>query len=288
MELPDRGELFVRHVEGPPGAPTVMLLHGWTVTADLNWYPAYEPLSQRASIVAFDHRGHGLGLPTRRFRLSDCAADALAVADTLGIDRFTVAGYSMGGAVAQLVARSAPDRVSGLVLAATSTSFRGQGWRAVRFGLLPVIASTTRFAPSPIRRWGFERTVVGSFGPRMGRWAQSEVLKGDPQAFLDAGTELFNFDSSSWIGDLSMPMAQVRTVGDGVVPDRLQLMLAEAVPGISVNAYRGGHESVVTDFDSFWACMSAALDSIEAAADPERQSDSTSRPSDPTTVDKSR
>ena len=36
---------FVREIAGPPGAPTVLLLHGWTATADLNFYTCYEPLA---------------------------------------------------------------------------------------------------------------------------------------------------------------------------------------------------------------------------------------------------
>ena len=266
IDLPGRGQMFVRQAEGPPGSPTVMLLHGWTVTADLNWYPAFQPISQRASVVAFDHRGHGEGLPTRRFKFSDCASDVLAVADALGIDRFVCVGYSMGGAIAQLAARLAPDRIAGLVLGATSTSFRGRGLRAIRFSLLPVVAAASRLAPMKLRYWGWEQTVFNVIGTNIGRWAQTEVLKGDPQAMLDAGTELFNFDSSDWIAELPMPIAQVRTLGDNVVPDYLQQELADAVADISVYSYRGGHASVVTDFDSFWDCLSKALDSVGVSA----------------------
>jgi pimeloyl-ACP methyl ester carboxylesterase len=44
VELPGRGRTFVREVAGPPGAPTVILLHGWTATADLNWFTCFAPL----------------------------------------------------------------------------------------------------------------------------------------------------------------------------------------------------------------------------------------------------
>ena len=279
IDLPERGRLFVRRTTGPPGSPTVILLHGWTVTADLNWYPAFEPLSQRASVVAFDHRGHGQGLPTRRFKFDDCASDVLAVADALGIDRFVCAGYSMGGAIAQLVARAAPDQVTGLVLGATSTSFRGRGLRAIRFALLPVVAAASRLAPIKLRYWGWEQTVFNVIGTNIGRWAQAEILKGNPQALLDAGTELFNFDSSSWIGELPMPIAQIRTLGDQVVPDDLQQQLSDAIDDISVYSYRGGHASVVTDFDSFWVCLSKALDSVGVPEFPQPESSSYSNTS---------
>ena len=285
IDLPERGRLFVRRTAGPPGSPTVVLLHGWTVTADLNWYPAFEPLSPRASVVAFDHRGHGQGLATRRFKFTDCAADVLAVADALDIDRFVCAGYSMGGAIAQLVARSAPERVTGLILGATSTSFRGRGLRAIRFSLLPVVAAASRLAPVKLRHWGWEQTVFNVIGTNISRWAQAEVLKGDPQAMLDAGTELFNFDSSPWIAELPMPIAQIRTLGDKVVPDYLQQELADAIGGEGVYSYQGGHASVVTDFDRFWGCMSAALDSLGV---PDRPRADPSAAPDPTPSEASR
>ncbi|MGH9101524.1 MAG: alpha/beta fold hydrolase, partial [Acidimicrobiales bacterium] len=57
VELPGRGRTFVREVGGPPGAPTLLLLHGWTVTADLNWHPSYAELGRHFRVVAVDHRG---------------------------------------------------------------------------------------------------------------------------------------------------------------------------------------------------------------------------------------
>ena len=57
---------MVRELAGPPGAPTVVLLHGWTATCDLNFFYCYEALGRRFRVLAFDHRGHGDGLRTRR------------------------------------------------------------------------------------------------------------------------------------------------------------------------------------------------------------------------------
>ncbi|MGV3760288.1 MAG: alpha/beta fold hydrolase, partial [Actinomycetota bacterium] len=107
LELPGRGTTFVRHHPAPPGAPTVLLLHGIGVTADANWFTAYPALAERYGVVALDHRGHGRGIRTRRpFRLTDCADDAAALLDVLGDTGPVIAcGYSMGGPVAQLLWR---------------------------------------------------------------------------------------------------------------------------------------------------------------------------------------
>ena len=148
IELPDEGWLFVREMEGPPGAPTMLLLHGWTATSDLNWFPSYRALSARFHVVAFDHRGHGRGLRARRrFRLSDCADDAAEVATALGIERFIVAGYSMGGAVATLLWQRHRARVDGLVLCATASTFFETRTDRLRLGMLDPISVAARALP---------------------------------------------------------------------------------------------------------------------------------------------
>src|SRR5215475_12313188 len=102
--LRKRGTTFIREVEGPPGAPTLLLLHGWLASAGLNWYQAFDRLGERFNVVAMDMRGHGRGIRSGRpVRLADCADDAAAVVDELGTGPVIAVGYSLGGPVAQLL-----------------------------------------------------------------------------------------------------------------------------------------------------------------------------------------
>jgi len=124
LSLRGRGTTFVREVEGPPGAPTVLLHHGWGATGGLNWFPVFEPLAERFRVVTPDLRGHGRGLRSRRvFRLADCADDSAATLLELDAAPAIVVGYSMGGPISQLLWRRDRDLVRGLVLCATSAGF---------------------------------------------------------------------------------------------------------------------------------------------------------------------
>ena len=109
VQVPGRGECFVRDSGGD--GPPVLLLHGWTVTADLNWYAQYGPLADAGfRVLALDHRGHGRGIRAlENFDLEDCADDAAGVLRELGIGPAVVAGYSMGGPISLLTARRHPD-----------------------------------------------------------------------------------------------------------------------------------------------------------------------------------
>ena len=108
------------------GAETVLPLHGIGMTTDLNWGGSFAMLRQRFLVLAPDLRGHGRsGSPSHSFRLEACADDVVALAEALGIEHFIAVGYSMGGLVAQLLWRRHPERISRLVLCASSLRFLG-------------------------------------------------------------------------------------------------------------------------------------------------------------------
>jgi pimeloyl-ACP methyl ester carboxylesterase len=116
-------ELWVeRH--GDPAGETVLLLSGSDATT-LRWpVPFLGALVDAGfDVVAYDHRDSGASTkidPDAPYLLDDLAADALGLLDALGIARAHLVGYSMGGAVAQVAALVAADRVASLTLVSTT------------------------------------------------------------------------------------------------------------------------------------------------------------------------
>ena len=272
IELPGGATLFVRELAGPPGAATVVLLHGWTVTADLNFFTCYHELGRHFRVVSFDLRGHGRGLRTmRRFRLADCADDAAAVASALGVERFIPVGYSMGGPVAQLVWHRHRERVEGLVLCATSAYFAGRRQERLSFLGLSGLAGLARMTPPPARAWLTGQIYLQRRMDAWEPWAVDEVSSHDWRMVLEAGGALGRFSSSEWIREVDVPTAVVVTTGDTVVPVRRQLRLAEWIPAARTFSVDADHGAVISDAAKFVPALLAACLDVTVRAGAGRQ-----------------
>jgi pimeloyl-ACP methyl ester carboxylesterase len=261
VHLPRRGTTFVRELPGPPGAPVALLLHGWTATADLNWFTAYETLGRSFRVLAMDLRGHGRGIRSRRpFRLEDCADDVAALADELGIERLIPVGYSMGGPVAQLTWRRHRDLVEGMVLCATARRFSGRGpaERAFYSGVLG-LSLAARAVPSSLRQQLMDNVMRRRMeqGP-LTAWAMLELRRNDPSAVIAAGAALGSFDSRAWLDQIDVPVAVIVTTEDHVVAPRSQLALAASIPHATVHHVRGDHVACVFAADRFVPALESA------------------------------
>lgn len=277
VDLPGRGRTWVRELEGPPGAPTVLLLHGWTATSDLNWFGCYESLGRAYRVVALDHRGHGRGIRTRRlFRLDDCADDAAALVGELGLGPVIVVGYSMGGLVAQLLWKRHPAIVQALVLCATSRVFIRSLRERQRFALLGAAALASRVVPSGFTADTIARVINArsTAGPFEG-WAADELRRNDWTTVLEAGRALGHFDSRPWIGDVDVPTAVVAPMRDTLVSPRRQVALARAIPGATLYPVQGDHTVCATHPHRFGPVL------LDALADVSARSAARSRPAAP-------
>lgn len=240
-----------------------MLLHGWTATSDINWFSCYLALAERYRVVAFDHRGHGRGLRSRRtFRLEDCADDVAAVADALGIETFIPVGYSMGGPVAQLTWQRHRARVDGLVLCATSPYFAGKRPERLSFMGLTGLATLARFTPVQARDWITDQVYLQRRSEAWGPWAAEQVANHDWKAILEAGKAIGEFSSSDWIRDIDVPTSVIVTMDDPVVPLRRQVKLVQWIPGAEPFRVEGGHDAVVANAKRFVPQLLRAVDSV--------------------------
>ena len=253
VELIGRGRTFVREVPGPRGAPTIVLLHGWTATADLNWFTCFEPLGEHFRVLAPDHRGHGRGLrPAKGFRLEDCADDVAAIADVFGVGTFIPVGYSMGGAIAQLVTQRHEQRVRGLVLAATAGYFSSSRDERLNFLGLTGLARLSRLSTAQLRSWVTEQVYLQRKTHSLADWAVRQIASHDWRHILEAGSAIGDFDSRPWLHELQVPSAMIVTTDDKVVSPRRQdeLVASLAMPTVT-HRVEAGHDAVFAARERF-------------------------------------
>ena len=263
VHLSGRGQTFIREAKGPPGAPTVVLLHGLGATADLNWFTAYGTLSTRFNVVALDQRGHGRGIrPRTRFRLTDCADDVAALVRELDTGPVVAVGYSMGGPVAQLLWHRHPEIVRGLVLAATSRNFRGAAMERLAFGGVGGAAIAARIVPRRLVRRAAQRLIPVADDDPFASWTASQMRGHSPRGLLEAAAALGRFSSHRWIGDVDVPTAVIVTTYDQLVPPRRQYRLASSIDGAIVHEVAADHFACTAAPRRFVPALVAACEDV--------------------------
>ncbi len=262
-DLPGRGRTFARLLQAPPGAPTILLLHGWAATADLNWYSSYAALEGRYGLIALDHRGHGRGIRSQKpFRLTDCADDAVALLDDLGIENVVAVGYSMGGPIAQLIWRRHPSRVLGLVMCASAASFSTTRQDQVRFAAIGTLALAARVIPKALRQLIGSQLLTGKSGRDLRQWAIGELRRHDLLKLIQAGRRIGLFDSRRWLRTIDVPVSAVVTKDDEVVSIARQRAMLEVIPGATWHDIAGTHTVCVGQPELFREALLAAISDV--------------------------
>ena len=272
LDLGDRGLLTVRVCNGPSDRRTarrlapLVLIHGWTVTADVNWFALYERIGQRHSFVSFDQRGHGRGLRPPMFTLEECADDVIAVADALGWDKIVPVGYSMGGTIAQLVAHRHPDRCAGLILCSTAGVFIETRQDKLLFdNVLGTTAKALHTLPKFLRdRVPGRLRAAGPEGAEaeLGAWMDQQTKRHDATLIAEAGAAIGHFNAQPWLHELTMPTSVVITTSDTVIAPTRQRQLAATLPNVTSHTVALDHSASTSDSEQYWPVFEEALASV--------------------------
>lgn len=266
LELPGRGRTWLTEA-GPADGPPLVLLHALGNTGALNWFTAIGSLAETYRVVTFDQRWHGRGIMSDQFLISDCADDVAAVMDELGFDRPIIAGYSMGGVIAQRVWRQHPDKVGGLVLAATTSHFRssvpeigfhqGLEWSMRATNVLSRFAATRSAARRTAKALSVPTTATG-------QWALAQFNSTHPWTIGQAVASLGRHNSGPWLGSIDVPTAVVVTTNDHVLPPARQRLIAAGIPDATVHEAACGHAGCVMEASTFVPVFRAAVDDVRS------------------------
>ncbi|CAM5657060.1 3-oxoadipate enol-lactonase OS=Streptomyces tendae OX=1932 GN=pcaD PE=4 SV=1 [Streptomyces tendae] len=218
--------------EGPASAPALLL--GPSLGTSYALWDAVAPeLSTRHRVIRWDLPGHGgspAGLVGAGATVGDLAALVLALADSLGVERFAYAGVSLGGAVGLHLAVHHPKRVSSLAVVCSSAHFGGaKPWqeRAAQVRA----EGLARLAENADARW----FTPGFTVPRLVR----DHRAADPEAYAACCDALAAFDLRDRVGEIAAPTLLVAGREDPATPPAHLRELADAVPGATLTEIPG-------------------------------------------------
>ncbi|QGW26156.1 MULTISPECIES: alpha/beta fold hydrolase [unclassified Dietzia] len=230
----------------------VVLLHGMAATGMLNWYQTFQRLKGEYRLITYDQRRHGMG-DGGRFDFDSLSEDVLRVADHLELDRPVIGGYSMGGIVAQLTARRDPSRLGGLVLAATGTGAQRNALERITLGSLTRGAPALNAVPVEVARQ-IDDEVPGAY-----TWAIRELASVPLATHRTVIAEVARFNSTSWLHELDLPVAIIKTMRDIAFPRWIQDEMADLLPHSAVFPISAGHAACATHPGRFARRMRTAL-----------------------------
>jgi 3-oxoadipate enol-lactonase len=214
--------------DGPADAPALVL--GPSLGTDVGLFDAQvTAFADRHRVIRYDLRGHGRSeVVPGPCTVADLAADVLALLDRLGVERFSYAGVSIGGAIGQQLALTVPERVEKLALIATAAQFADPPSWAVRAD--QVRAEGTEFlVPSRTGTW-----FTPEFAEREPAEAQRllGMLRATPaEGYASCCEAIGAFDVRERLAEIVAPTLVIAGAEDPATTGEMMRELAEGIPG---------------------------------------------------------
>lgn len=275
IDLPDGVRVHIRD-QGPADRPTLVLLHGFAASLH-TWEPWVERLADDYRVITIDLPGHGLTRAPRQYQASTQGFVGIvqAVVEARGIERFTLAGNSMGGGVAWNYALAHPEDLEGLVLV------NAAGWRpstaneGEREGPPPFIFSLIR-APiigpgirnlemRPLARQGLRSAFIDdSLVDRAMVNRYVELSRGPGHRAILLNIQQ-NGASADRMREIALPTLVMHGAQDNLIPVDAGRYYAAAIPGAELVVFDNvGHVPMEEAPDQSAAALEAFLARVYA------------------------
>ncbi len=227
------GSLYVADRQGA-GLP-LLLVHG-AGSDHLSWSADVRRLAGRR-ILAPDLPGHGRSAGVASSEVDDYAGAMLALLDALDVPQAVIAGHSMGGAIAQTLALTQPERVGGLILVTTGA----------RLPVNPQLLATVQQDKTQVVEW----IMTWAWAPD----APDDLRAMALQALLAVPAEVLHadylacdrFDARDRLSEITVPTLVIGGEHDKMTPPKFSETLAAQIPNAELSVIPGGGHYVVLE-----------------------------------------
>ena len=274
------------HVVGPPRAPTLVMVHGFSADLTL-WHYQWKYFSSRYRCVLFDQRGHGRSGPGTDgdYSLEAMARDLKAVLDAEAPEGpVALMGHSMGGMVIMSFAEHFPEELPGSVAAVVlANTAAAELVKAVAGGLGAQLgklatAAALRVARNPGRVYriraralagrgdlAFAAARLTNFGPKAPPSLVEHVARVAARAPVEVWTDLLGslveMDLGHALEHITVPTLVVVGDVDRLTPPSSALAIKRMLPDGRMVVFKGsGHCTMLERHAQFNRVVEGFLD----------------------------
>lgn len=209
---------------------TVIYIHG-AGGSHLDWSPELRRMPQ-ANAIALDLPAHGKSTPPHRTTISEYADDVMALVDALSLQRAIFAGHSMGGAIAQQIALSYPDKVAGLMLIGTGAKL------SVHPDILNRVMTDYEAVADLLAGWLWG----GDVDDKTKDITRAQLLKTPPEVTYGDYVACNGFDIRAQLSRITTPTLVISGTHDKMTPLKYGQFLADNIPNAQLAVIDGaGH-----------------------------------------------
>jgi pimeloyl-ACP methyl ester carboxylesterase len=216
--------------------PVLILLHGSGGDSSV-WEKQIDGFGREVAVIAPDLPGHGQSDGPLRTTVNDYAVWLNNFVQQLQINRFFLAGHSLGGAIAQEYARRFPQKVQGLILAGSGTQF--------------IVAAD------------YLETVKNNFSAAVHASCQAAYAAGNISSLYEKGYGMLSrngkdalcsdlalcsaFDSTAWVSSIAVPVLVICGSDDKITPPESSQSLARLISGAQLKIVAGAGHMVMME-----------------------------------------
>jgi pimeloyl-ACP methyl ester carboxylesterase len=283
----DGGSLYVEAL-GPSDAPTLILVHGWSLDSTI-WFYAKRALAKRFRVIVWDHRGLGESKveSTATVQLSNMAEDLRTVMRYAGERPAVLVGHSIGGMTIQTLLRDHPEafqrHVAGVVL--LNTTYTNPLNTIILSGLLkalryPVIEPMLwlQIWLEPLAKLGsWQSYLSGSahLAARLGfthnvTRSQLEhttllMTRNSPAVQSHGDLAMFRWDATTTLPRLSVPTLVIGGAKDIITKPEASRTIAAVAPGARLEVVEdGNHMSFLDRHEVYNAAIAEFAEAVQS------------------------
>ncbi|MBI5669639.1 MAG: alpha/beta hydrolase [Chloroflexi bacterium] len=232
---------YADHRDRTTHLPVTLFIHG-AGGSHLDWSAELRRLPEANAIVP-DLPGHGKSPGTGRQSISAYASDMIALLDALKIDRAFIAGHSMGGAIALMLALNYPDRVRGLILIGTGAKLAAH----------PILLNA-----SADKEKAVEMILNGYWGTspeydQLRRLSRKHLLEFDANVMQGDYIACNTFDVRDQLGRITQPALVIGATDDAMTPLKFSTYLHDNLPNAELVTVQGANHMMALQQPQFVA-----------------------------------